>query len=84
MMSVTTVLTAIYIYECFPSLRHTYASLMIADGTPLVVVSHKLGHAQTSTTANIYAHVIASAEERATRTDAVKSYAQIRLQTLAE
>lgn len=50
------------------SLRHTYASLMIADGTPLVVVSHKLGHAQTSTTANIYAHVIASAEERATHT----------------
>ena len=30
---------------------------MIADGTPLVVVSHKLGHAQTSTTANIYAHI---------------------------
>lgn len=50
------------------SLRHTYASLMIADGTPLVVVSHKLGHAQTSTTSNIYAHVIASAEERATHT----------------
>lgn len=50
------------------SLRHTYASLMIANGTPLVVVSHKLGHAQTSTTANIYAHVIASAEELATHT----------------
>ncbi len=50
------------------SLRHTYASLMIADGAPLVVVSHKLGHAQTSTTANIYAHVIASAEEKATHT----------------
>ena len=50
------------------SLRHTYASLMIGDGTPLVVVSHKLGHAQPSTTSNIYAHVIASAEERATNT----------------
>ena len=47
------------------SLRHTYASLMIADGTPLVVVSHQLGHAQTSTTSNIYAHVIASAEAKA-------------------
>mgnify|MGYP005807036805 CR=1 FL=1 len=47
------------------SLRHTYASLMIADGTPLVVVSHKLGHAQTSTTSNIYAHVIAEAEAKA-------------------
>ena len=47
------------------SLRHTYASLMIADGTPLVVVSRRLGHAQVSTTANIYAHVIASADEKA-------------------
>ena len=47
------------------SLRHTYASLMIADGTPLVVVSRRLGHAQVSTTANIYAHVIQSADEKA-------------------
>ena len=47
------------------SLRHTYASLMIADGTPLVVVSKRLGHAQVSTTANIYAHVIQSADEKA-------------------
>ena len=50
------------------SLRHTYASLMIADGAPLVVVSKQLGHAQTSTTANIYAHVIASAQAKAMQT----------------
>ena len=47
------------------SLRHTYASLMIANGTPLVNVSHSLGHAQVSTTTNIYAHVIAEAEAKA-------------------
>lgn len=47
------------------SLRHTYASLLIADGTPLVVVSGNLGHAQVSTTNNIYSHVIASAEAKA-------------------
>ena len=47
------------------SLRHSYASLLIAEGTPLVVVSRRLGHAQVSTTANIYAHVIASADEKA-------------------
>lgn len=47
------------------SLRHTYASLQIAEGTPLMVVSRNLGHAQTSTTGNIYAHVIASAEAKA-------------------
>jgi integrase len=47
------------------SLRHTYASMQIADGIPLVVVSHNLGHAKPSTTSNIYAHVIASAEAKA-------------------
>jgi len=50
------------------SLRHTYASLMIAEGAPLVVVSRQLGHAQASTTANIYAHVIKSAEAKAAQT----------------
>ena len=44
------------------SLRHTYASLLLAERTPLVVVAHNLGHAQASTTANIYAHTIQSAE----------------------
>lgn len=50
------------------SLRHTYASLLIADGTPLVVVSGNLGHAQVSTTSDIYSHVIASAEAKAVET----------------
>lgn len=47
------------------SLRHTYTSLMISDGIPLVVISRQLGHAQVSTTANIYAHVLKSAEDKA-------------------
>ncbi len=47
------------------SLRHTYASLLIAEGTPLVVVSGNLGHTQVSTTSDIYSHVIASAEAKA-------------------
>ncbi len=51
--------------SCVHSLRHTYASLLIAEGTPLVVVSKNLGHAQTSTTSDIYSHVIASAEVKA-------------------
>ena len=41
---------------------------MIADGAPLVVVSKQLGHAQASTTANIYAHAIASAQAKAMET----------------
>lgn len=50
---------------CVHSLRHTYASLLIADKTPLVVVANNLGHAQTSTTSDIYSHIIASAEAKA-------------------
>ena len=50
------------------SLRHTFASLMIADGVPLVTVSNQLGHALPSTTANIYAHAISSAQARAAQT----------------
>ena len=55
-------------YVSIHSLRHTFASLQISDGVPLVVVSRQLGHAKSSTTANIYAHVIAEAEARADQT----------------
>lgn len=55
-------------YVSVHSLRHTFASLQISDGVPLVVVSRQLGHAKASTTANIYAHVIAEAEAKADQT----------------
>lgn len=47
------------------TLRHTSASLLIADGTDVRTVSKRLGHANTSTTLNIYAHAIKSADEAA-------------------
>ena len=46
-------------------LRHTCASLMIASHVDLRTVSRRLGHAQVSTTGNIYAHQIQSAYEAA-------------------
>ena len=46
-------------------LRHTNASLLIAAGTNIRTVSSRLGHSQTSTTANIYAHAIQSADAAA-------------------
>lgn len=49
----------------FHGLRHTNATLLIAAGTNLRTVSSRLGHAQTSTTANIYAHAIQSADAAA-------------------
>ena len=47
------------------SLRHSYASLLIADGTPIVTVSKRLGHSLVSTTSDIYSHSIRSADEKA-------------------
>lgn len=46
------------------SLRHTYASLMIADDVPIVKISNQMGHARSSTTTNIYGHVIAAAHAK--------------------
>jgi hypothetical protein len=37
--------------------RHTAATLMLANGTPVKVVSKVLGHASVTTTLSIYAHV---------------------------
>jgi len=50
------------------SLRHTNATLMIANGVDLRTVSKRLGHAQVSTTTDIYSHAIKSADERAAET----------------
>lgn len=53
---------------CIHSLRHTNATLLIAAGTPLKTVANRLGHAQSSTTNNIYTHSIKSADEAAAET----------------
>lgn len=55
-------------YVTIHSLRHTFASLQISDGVPLIVVSRQLGHAKTSTTANIYAHMLAESEAKSDKT----------------
>lgn len=39
------------------ALRHSGASLMLAQGTPLQVVSEVLGHSSISVTADVYAHL---------------------------
>jgi len=47
------------------SLRHTNATLLIACGTPIRTVANRLGHANASTTINIYTHAIQSADAKA-------------------
>ena len=44
--------------------RHTMASLLYFNGVDSVSISKRLGHAQVSTTANIYAHVMEEADKR--------------------
>jgi integrase len=50
------------------SLRHTNATLLISGGVPLRVVADMLGHAQPTTTVNIYTHAIKSATAVAANT----------------
>src|SRR4029077_5670343 len=42
----------------FHDLRHSAASLLLAQGVPMRAVMELLGHSSISTTANIYSHVM--------------------------
>lgn len=46
--------------------RHSVASILISAGTDIVTVSKQLGHAQVSTTGDIYSHIIEEAKAQAT------------------
>ena len=41
----------------FHDLRHSCASLLLANGVPLKHIQEWLGHSDFTTTANIYAHL---------------------------
>jgi len=45
------------------SLRHTHATLLIAEGVSIPTVSRRLGHSSIATTSKIYIHAIQSADE---------------------
>lgn len=49
-------------------LRHTSATLLISQNIDVKTVSNRLGHAQTSTTMNIYAHSLKKMDEKAADT----------------
>ena len=46
----------------FHGLRHTAASIMLARGVPLIVVSRQLGHANPNITAQVYAHLLSDSQ----------------------
>lgn len=49
----------------FHALRHTSATLLIAEGVNLKSVSRRLGHSSVSTTGDIYAHALRSVDQEA-------------------
>ncbi len=48
---------------CLHALRHSCASLMLANGVPMKQIQDWLGHSNFSTTANLYAHLDATAKQ---------------------
>jgi len=52
----------------FHGLRHTCATLLLQAGTPVHVVSERLGHAQVSMTMEVYAHVLPDMQQQAATT----------------
>ena len=49
----------------FHDLRHTHASLLLAQGVHPKVVQERLGHSQVSVTLDIYSHVAPSLQAAA-------------------
>ena len=48
----------------FHTIRHTNASIMIANGVPTTVITERLGHSSVGITYNIYAHALRDSKER--------------------
>ncbi|MBQ0983525.1 site-specific integrase [Streptomyces sp. F63] len=46
------------------ALRHTYASLLIAAGESVKVVSERLGHTNAAMTLNVYSHLFPDSENK--------------------
>ena len=49
----------------FHDLQHTYATLAIAQGLDIRLVTERLGHAHPSVTLNIYTHILNDQRKRA-------------------
>ena len=57
----------------FHDCRHTFASLLIAEGLNVVYVSHQLGHADPAITLRVYAHLFDAAEHAQRATEALEA-----------
>ena len=50
----------------FHGLRHTNATLLISQNMDILTISKRLGHAKTSTTMDIYGHLLQKTDRIAT------------------
>ena len=48
----------------FHDLRHTYASLLLANGTPMKYVQHQLGHSSITMTMDLYTHLLPEVNDK--------------------
>lgn len=48
----------------FHDLRHTYASIMLAQGAPMKYVQHQLGHSSITMTMDLYTHMLPEVNEQ--------------------
>ena len=51
-------------YIKFHGLRHTYASLLLANGVPMKYVQHQLGHSSIKMTMDLYTHLLPETNEQ--------------------
>jgi integrase len=52
----------------FHDLRHTCATLLLQERTPVHVVNERLGHSKVSMTMEVYAHVLRDMQREAAST----------------
>lgn len=48
----------------FHDLRHTYASLLLANGAPMKYVQHQLGHSSIIMTMDLYTHLLPEVNDK--------------------
>lgn len=48
----------------FHDLRHTYASLLLANGAPMKYVQHQLGHSSITMTMDLYTHLLLEVNDK--------------------
>lgn len=48
----------------FHDLRHTYASLLLANGAPMKYVQTQLGHASITMTMDLYTHLLPEVNDK--------------------